>query len=430
MSCDFVILVENVSKSYLIYNKPQDRLKQSIFRNQRYYQEFWALKDISFDVKKGETVGIIGRNGSGKSTLLQIIAGTLTPTSGEVKVNGRVSALLELGSGFNPEFTGRENVFMNGAILGLSREEMEHRFEEIAAFADIGDFIERPVKTYSSGMYIRLAFAVAVSVEPDVLIVDEALSVGDARFQQRCMTRIRKMREKGVSILFVSHDAEAVKRICDKAYVLDKGEIVFSGTADTAANWYLAFVAADYQMEKMDTKNQGKPQIEISNILSKQDTQKLQTEFVYFRHGDGNARFVKIQILDSEGSEKDYVSLGNIINIHFEIEFFSDLEYFICGFYIRDRLGTDLVGINTYQECVRVPAVHAGDVVSVDFKFPLWLRPGNYSISPAIAYNQENMEYMDWIDNAVIFRVIDKDLKRTIFGLTYPHSVEVNVNAP
>lgn len=436
MSSDLAISVENISKCYLMYDRPQDRLKQSIFRKRRYFREFWALRDISFEVKKGETVGIIGRNGSGKSTLLQIIAGTLTPTIGEVKVNGRVSALLELGSGFNPEFTGRENVFLNGAILGITREEMEQRFDEISTFADIGDFIDQPVRIYSSGMFIRLAFAVAINVEPDILIVDEALAVGDARFQQKCMSRIRKMREKGVAIIFVSHDTEAVKRLCNLAYILERGRFIASGQADTIANWYLAFVAANYQIEKMTIPEQNK--LAIPNLVKSEDNKNISinkrstiidTDFVFFRHGDGSARFKRIQLLDMEGREIEFIRFGSNFHLHCEIEFHTDLEFFIVGFYIRDRLGTDLVGINTYQEKISIPTIHAGDTICVDFSFPLWLRPGIYSISPAIAYDQKKMEYMDWIDNAIVFRIIDNNLERTIFGLTYPDCLEVNIYA-
>ena len=230
---EIAVRVANLSKLYEIYNRPQDRLKQSIYPRLRrlawqapknYYREFWALKDISFEVKKGETVGIIGRNGSGKSTLLQMICGTLTPTSGTVETTGRVAALLELGSGFNPEFTGRENVFMNGAVLGLDEEEISARFDDIAAFADIGQFIEQPVKTYSSGMYARLACAVAINVQPQILVVDETLSVGDEAFQRKCFARINEIRELGVAILFVSHSTAAIVELCDRAVLMEGGK--------------------------------------------------------------------------------------------------------------------------------------------------------------------------------------------------------------
>jgi len=220
---EIAISLTNVSKCYKRYNRPLDRLKEIVLPGRSRAQEFWALRDINLEVAQGDTLGIVGQNGSGKSTLLQIIAGTLTPTTGEVWVNGRVSALLELGSGFNPEFTGRQNVFFNGQILGLSREEIAAKFDSIAAFADIGDFLDQPVKTYSSGMVVRLAFAVVANIDPTILIVDEALAVGDARFQARCMKRIRQLKEQGVTILFVSHDSASVKMLCTRAALMDYG---------------------------------------------------------------------------------------------------------------------------------------------------------------------------------------------------------------
>src|SRR5689334_10087247 len=232
-SSNIVIQVKDLSKCYHIYSRPQDRLKQSVMPRlqqlvgrtpNRYFREFWALREVSFEVNKGETIGVIGRNGSGKSTLLQLICGTLTPTSGTVTTKGRIAALLELGSGFNPEFSGRENVYLNGAILGLSKEEVDSRFHDIAGFADIGEFIEQPVKMYSSGMIVRLAFAVQAMVDPDILVVDEALAVGDEKFQRKCFARIEELKNHGTSILFVSHSGPQIVELCDKALLLEQGE--------------------------------------------------------------------------------------------------------------------------------------------------------------------------------------------------------------
>jgi ABC-type polysaccharide/polyol phosphate transport system ATPase subunit len=241
MCSDIAISVSGVSKAYRIYEKPQDRLKQMLWKGKRiYHDEFWALRDINFEVRKGETVGIVGRNGSGKSTLLQIICGTVTPTEGIVHKNGRLSALLELGSGFNPEFTGRENVYLNGSILGLSNDEMDQRFDTIAGFADIGQFIDSPVKHYSSGMFARLAFSVAIHVDPEILIVDEILAVGDAGFQRRCLSKFYDIREKGCSILFVSHDQYQVKSVCQRALYLNKGMQRIFGSAGRVIDTYIA----------------------------------------------------------------------------------------------------------------------------------------------------------------------------------------------
>ena len=247
-SNDIAIHVSNLSKCYDIYNRPADRLKQFIFPRLQglvgkmpgqFYREFWALNGVGFEVKKGETVGIIGRNGSGKSTLLQIICGTLTPTLGEVETNGRIAALLELGSGFNPEFTGRENVYMNGAILGLARAEIDTRFDAIVDYADIGDFIDQPVKTYSSGMLVRLAFSVSVNIDPDILVIDEALAVGDAEFQFKCMERLDHLTRSGVTLLFVSHDLGTVRAFCNHAIYLEKGVIKATGAAEDVTELYL-----------------------------------------------------------------------------------------------------------------------------------------------------------------------------------------------
>lgn len=251
---DIAIRVEGLSKCYHVYDRPQDRLKQSLWCGRKqFYREFWALRDVSFEVAKGETVGLIGRNGSGKSTLLQMIAGTLTPTAGTVQVSGRIAALLELGSGFNPDFSGRENVFMNAAILGLSQEEIAARFDEIVAFADIGDFIEQPVKTYSSGMMVRLAFAVSVCIEPDILIIDEALAVGDMAFQFKCMQRLEQLSESGVTLLFVSHDIAAVKAFCRRAVYLEKGKVRASGSASDMTELYLMDMRAGQKSALQDS---------------------------------------------------------------------------------------------------------------------------------------------------------------------------------
>lgn len=238
-SDDIVISVRNLTKTYRLFGHPGDRVKQFLSLGlKRYHREFTALKDVSFDIKKGETVGIIGRNGSGKSTLLQLICGILKPTSGSVQVNGRISSLLELGAGFNPEFTGRENVYFQGALMGFTKAQMDEKFDEIAAFADIGEFIDQPVRTYSSGMFVRLAFAVAIHVEPDILVVDEALAVGDASFQAQCFKKIGLLHEAGTSLLFVSHATNQIVRHCDRAFLLEAGRMVGHGDPHTITNQY------------------------------------------------------------------------------------------------------------------------------------------------------------------------------------------------
>ncbi len=273
MSSNYAIKIDNLSKQYQMFDKPSDRLKQMLFRgNKQYYREFNALQDIGFEIAKGETVGVVGRNGSGKSTLLQIIAGTLTPSHGEIQVNGRVAALLELGSGFNPEFTGRENVYLNGAILGISKTEMDKRFDDIVRFADIGSFIDQPVKTYSSGMYVRLAFSIAINVEADILIVDEALAVGDTKFQIKCIDKMKEIKKNGTTILFVSHAGEQVKRFCEKGIWLEDGKVKEIGSATHVVNHYEDSLHMDLLNQQIETAKEDE---KIQEVLSSEQVENV-----------------------------------------------------------------------------------------------------------------------------------------------------------
>lgn len=319
MSSEPVIRVQNLSKCYHIYDKPHDRLKQSLWRGRRrFYREFWALRDVSFEVGKGETVGIIGRNGSGKSTLLQMIAGTLTPTAGSVEVNGRVAALLELGSGFNPEFTGRENVYMNGTILGLSEEEIERRFDDIVEFADIGDFIDQPVKTYSSGMMVRLAFSVSVNVEPEILIVDEALSVGDAGFQFKCMERLERLTQSGTTLLFVSHDIGMIKAFCRRVAYLASGQIKALGSAEEIADLYMLDL---HQQRKSDTPVTIKPSISEGKGIA---------------FGTDQGRIVNA-FFSETGHADASVSTGEMVHITATVAFLGKVKNPFLSMLVQDR---------------------------------------------------------------------------------------------
>lgn len=343
-SNDIAIRVTNLSKRYEIYATPRDRLKQFVLpRLQRqvglqpkqYFREFWALKEVSFEIKKGETVGIIGRNGSGKSTLLQMICGTLNPTSGSIQTSGRIAALLELGSGFNPEFTGRENVYMNASVLGLSNEEIDARFDDIAAFADIGDFIEQPVKTYSSGMMVRLAFSVAIHVEPDILIVDEALAVGDIVFQMKCLDKMEKIRSHGTTILFVSHSLEQVKRFCALAVWLDHGKVKLMGESNYVSDQYrdvslrASVVTETNQPTKRTVNNVDAPAMVSSVIVSA-------TKLAPFE-----PLSVRVTYLIGE----------------------RPLPKLLLGVAIRDAKGTYIFGPNTYLEKVDIPYSRGRHVV-------------------------------------------------------------------
>jgi lipopolysaccharide transport system ATP-binding protein len=441
MSSEHAIRVRSASKVYQIYRKPSDRLKQFLWRGRRrFHDEFWALKDVSFDVARGATVGIIGRNGSGKSTLLQLICGTLTPTIGEVELNGRVGALLELGAGFNPEFTGRENVFLYCAVLGLTESETRARLDRIIEFAEIGRFIDLPVKTYSSGMYVRLAFAAAINTDPDVLVIDEALAVGDARFQQRCMTKLRQLQRSGVSVLFVSHDIEAVKRLCDHVLVLHDGGVVNRGDPLAMANWYLALMTMDFDVERLrqmeavppDSRHHRppEPRDELADNQVTGDasaTSPELPEFKYFRHGDGNAKVLDVFLTKPTGERTECVGLGEVVCVTIDIEFRTDQLEHVVGFYIRDRLGTDIIGLNTSQEGTQLPEVHTGDMYRYQFTVPIDLKPGYYSLSPSIGYHQDVQQWMDWIENALIFRVVDHARGRTVFGVYLPRGRHVTI---
>lgn len=455
MANNITISLKNISKVFKRYHRPIDRLKEIVLPGKSRAEDFWALRNINLEVAKGETVGIIGRNGSGKSTLLQIIAGTLQATTGEVQVNGRISALLELGSGFNPEFTGRQNVYFNGRVLGLSQNELENRFDEIAAFADIGDFIDQPVKTYSSGMFVRLAFAVAINVDPDILIVDEALSVGDMHFQQRCITKIQSLRDKGVSIFFVSHDLDAVKRLCNKAAVIDKGLMINQGPALEMSNWYVAFSTVSFDLEKMiemekkandrniENLNIFRENHQIPNsliaendlsliskdILLADKTKSADLAFNLFRHGDGNAKITKVMVENCYGKETESVFVGERITLVVETKFFSDQSTHLVGVVIRDRLGTDIIGINTYQEKLDVPSVTSGKKLRYEFEFDLHIKPGHYGICPSISYGQYSARWLDWIDNALVISVLDSEKDRTVFGVYLPPKRNLKVYA-
>ncbi|EAX48966.1 ABC transporter related [Thermosinus carboxydivorans Nor1] len=412
MSSDIAIRVTNLSKCYQIYDKPQDRLKQFILpRLQRlagrqpkqYYREFWALKDVSFEVKKGETIGIIGRNGSGKSTLLQLICGTLTPTSGTVETNGRIAALLELGSGFNPEFTGRENVYMNGALLGLSQEEIDARFDDIAAFADIGDFIEQPVKTYSSGMFARLAFAVAVHVDPQILIVDEALSVGDGWFQHKSMARMRKLMEGGTTVLFVSHSIDAVRSLCQRAVWLENGAVKLIGDSNDITNRYMNDVFIEHNRLVMASISEfSKNETENLEMLSASDDQEDDNAVLPSINLD-NYNIVTVRdvsVLNSHGLVTDKIRQGEPFSISISLLVNSTIRDLSVGILIKDQFGLELTGESIFNKYRKGLNCKPGDQIKVIFRSKMILR-GGQSYSVAVRLNK--VSKWDRSDNILLF---------------------------
>lgn len=419
MGEEIAISLKNISKCYKRYARPVDKLKEILLRGQNHAQEFWALRDINLEIPKGETTGIIGQNGSGKSTLLQIIAGTLTPTTGEVWVNGRVSALLELGSGFNPEFTGRQNVFFNGQILGLSKEQIEAKFDDIAAFAEIGDFIEHPVKTYSSGMVVRLAFAVIANTEPSILIVDEALAVGDARFQARCMKRIREMKEQGVTILFVSHDSSSVKMLCKTAVLMNHGRVLEIGKPKEVVNHYIALLSTEktenYNSSVSDKENEVIRQNESHDNFVVEEPQRK----ALHRHGNQLAIINSVTITDLDNQEISKVETGSIFQIVVCLQAKGELSDLVVGISLRNLMGLVIYGTNTYLMNVKLPKLTAGQKLTVSFQLPCHLNKGVYTLTVGV-HSEEGISY-DWIDELVVFEVNNTiycegiiDLKSTI----------------
>src|ERR1051326_2594627 len=391
---------DNVSKQYRIYATPADRLKESLTRGRlKRHQEFWALKDVSFEIEKGTTTGIIGPNGSGKSTLLQIITGTLNPTHGNVDYDGRVAALLELGAGFNPEFTGIENVFMNASLLGFSRKQTEELLPEIERFAEIGPFIYQPVKTYSSGMYVRLSFSIAVAADPEILIVDEALAGGDAVFQHRCLRPLKEMQEHGTTILFVSHDPAAVRYLCSRAMLLNAGRVIADGDPMYVLNRYQRLI-----MEREEAFDS----VAADDHQSAENPPIQRDVLTYtYRHGDGSAEFVSIELLDARNHRVEIVDSGEPLVLRMRILFNREVENPIFGFLIRSQYGIQVYGTNTEQQHVSFARVERGEIVEVNFAFDCSLGTDWYSISCAVHSSTSVSDGIcfDWLDGALFFRV-------------------------
>jgi len=443
MSSEIAIQAAGLGKAYAIFKKPQDRLKQMLARGRRrYYDEYWALRGIDLTVHKGETIGIIGRNGSGKSTFLQLVCGTLTPTCGTLAVNGRIAALLELGAGFNPEFTGRENVYLAASVLGLSNEQIDQRYDAIAAFADIGDFINQPVKLYSSGMYARLAFAVAAHVDADILIVDEILAVGDAAFTQKCMRFIHKFRETG-TLFFVSHDTTQVVSLCDRAVWLDRGQVQEIGPAKDVCYRYIA----DLHSER-DTSNAFRiggnratapiaaaPVRDPRSELLKSSQHRNEIEIFDFNDespwfGAQGARIVGINLLNTQGEVLPSLEGGEEVVLRVTCQTQKEINGPIVGFYVKDKLGQNLFGDNTYLTYRGMPVtVPAGQSFAASFRFQLpYLPTGDFAVTVAVAEGtQDDHVQHHWLDDAMFFRVHSSHLIRGLIGLPM-HDIALEVD--
>jgi lipopolysaccharide transport system ATP-binding protein len=411
------IKAQHLSKRYRIYNRPWDKLREAVgLGSGKLHRDFWALDDVSFELESGHTLGIIGHNGSGKSTLLQILAGIMSQTTGDCFVTGKVSALLELGSGFNPEFTGRENVFMNGAILGMDSRQMEKRFDAIAAFAEIGSYMDQPVKTYSSGMFMRLAFAVAVNVDPDILLVDEALAVGDLIFQHRCMHRMNNLRNSGKTIVLVTHDLEAVTKFCDRALLLDKGRVLEQGKPDLVVLKYRALMLE--RERRYDGYGDGEEIAATANLIKSMNDMPVARSIsnIDHRFGNGDAALLGVELLDGKGMALSEAVGGQKIIIRISAQCRQDIEQPILGYTLRDRLGVEMSGCNTSYAGQHLPRARKDQIITSDFLLTLpYLAPGSYSISPAVAKgNVLHHDMCDWIDNALVFTLRSESL---IYGI-------------
>jgi teichoic acid transport system ATP-binding protein len=373
---DVAIRVDDVTKIYKLYDRPVDRLKESLGLSRRKcYKEHYALHNLSFDVKKGECVGIIGTNGAGKSTILKIITGVLNPTEGSVDIDGRISALLELGAGFNMEYTGIENIYLNGTMIGFSREEIDAKLDEILAFADIGDFVYQPVKTYSSGMFVRLAFAVAINIDPEILIVDEALSVGDVFFQAKCYNKFEEFKKMGRTILFVSHDLGSIAKYCDKAVLLDKGRLRAEGTPQKMIDMYKKImVGVDVDAEeKSDAAG-----VAGSDGLWKD---KLNLNPNVDSYGDGKAEIIDIALVDDDGNVTSSIIKGTEFTIKSKVRFYQDVQNPIFTFTFKSVKGTDITGTNSMYEKVNVDRAKQGEVYVASFTQRMSLQGGEYLLS-------------------------------------------------
>ncbi|KXW55835.1 ABC transporter ATP-binding protein [Ferrovum sp. PN-J185] len=440
MSNQSVIRLENISKCYRIYTNPKDRFKQALRERFNYlfgkqehpplYQEHWALKNISFEVFPGEVVGILGRNGAGKSTLLQIIAGTVNPTEGNVWVSGRITALLELGSGFNSEFTGKENVFHNAQVLGLSRLEIEKKYEDIISFADIGDFIDQPVKTYSSGMMMRLAFSVQTVLDPQVLIVDEALAVGDARFQDKCYRKLRKLREDGVSILLVTHDVSSVTTFCDRAMLIESGRMLNIGSPDTVVRQYVNILYSDDQQSQIGNitaEKDSKLTQKNSRDDNKNNLLNLDSKRDLNRFGNKKVEVVEVGITNLNGEIETLLTSGNKYIFKQKLIVNERVGYLSTGFTVKTLKNLDIFGFTNKTSGQNLYFnLEPGQEIEVSMTVDLWLAAGEYILHLGNA-DEDGVQY-DCVQSALIFRVVGTPSLFTTSIVNLNPSITLDIN--
>lgn len=415
MNSDIAIKVEELTKTYKIYEKPVDRLKEGLnpFKHS-YHRDFNALNQVSFELKKGEALAIIGKNGSGKSTLLKIITGVLNPTSGNVSVNGKISALLELGAGFNPEYSGLENIYLNGTIMGLSKEEVDQKVEDILNFADIGDFIKQPVKSYSSGMFARLAFAVAINVDPDILIVDEALSVGDIHFQAKCYRKFEEFKEKGKTILFVSHSLDSVIRYCSTAILLDEGQLIDQGSPKEMVDIYKRILTKSFTSNT--TAFQMEPKMNKgSEVVDVNWKREMEIDPNFLEYGDKKAEIIDFGMFDQFNKLNHSFQSDEITTFRIRVRFNSNVSNPIFAFVIKDIKGMEIAGTNTWYNGDFTGDYTSDDEVVVSFSHQLNLQAGTYTLSfGCTGYENEELVVYHRLYDVVFFRVI---LLKSIVGI-------------
>lgn len=422
---EVAIAVSNLTKTYKLYENNKIRIIDGLFPGKKKrYQEFNALDDVSFQIEKGEIVGIIGKNGSGKSTLLKIITGVLSPTVGNVKVNGRISALLELGAGFNPEYTGIENIYLNGTLNGITREEMSKKVDDIAAFAEIGDFINQPVKNYSSGMFVRLAFAVAVHSDPDILIVDEALAVGDAAFQAKCMARMNQIMKSGATVLFVTHDMNTVKRLCQRCIYLENGKKIMEGAAEELADIYLRRIRASMNEEHLKLMDAS---VAIERV--EENTEKSVESYVneaflertkLFTEGTGAVEFIDCRLLNDAGEEVVSFAFNERMHIKTVIRI-NETGQLGVAYHIRDDKNMELLGSSTYRENGKLLDAKIGEMYEIEFITPLPIIEGNYNITLLVSrpvIENRTALFLGMIENAAVFTV-EENMEKKLWDKVY-----------
>jgi teichoic acid transport system ATP-binding protein len=412
------IQVKNVTKVYHLYDKPQDRFKEALhpFRKS-YHHDFYATNNISFEIQKGETVGIIGKNGAGKSTLLKMITGVLTPTSGDIQVNGKIASLLELGAGFNPEMTGLENIYLNGTLMGFSQQEMEPKIEAILEFADIGEFIHQPVKVYSSGMFARLAFSVSINVDPDILIIDEALSVGDMAFQMKCFKKFQDFQKQGRTILFVTHGLDSIIRYCNRGLVVDAGKVVFDGTPKFAVDTFKKVLSRNfYEKNKKEKKK-------LNNKKLLKESFSINKEIDVY--GNGKATIIDYGMLDENNAPSTIINYNNEFQIVMRVQFFELIEEPIYAYTLKDSKGLEITGTNTSMKYATTNTCQVGDVISIIFKQKANLQLGKYTLSlGCVNLNEDGIEVYNRIYDAIIFEIIGSNQMVGFFDL----GSEISIN--